>query len=346
MTLSAPGTRSKPSPPRRFGLYAPLVVLLLAVCAWSLGWFWLRGEVYRRMDAAAKSWEEAGYRVDWAHRAVSGFPFRLDVDATGARLADPSGWGLSVPRLKAEAFVFAPDHWVLVAPAGVVLLRPAGGPVTVGARILRASISEADRHPPRVSVEGFGLTFTTAPGGAPFGLASAGALHLHTRAGPGDQGAFYAELDDARIRGPGFLNDIAAATPVTLIADAIYAHASALSGQGFIPALRHWGDSGATLAVRRLAFQAGPVAADATAGTLGVGGDGRLRGALMLKIKPIPGWLAALVAQSRLTPETSSAAQAVLTSHGQGDTAAVTLDFQAGQTTLGPVAIGPAPRIY
>ena len=29
-----------------------------------------------------------------------------------------------------------------------------------------------------------------------------------------------------------------------------------------------------------------------------------------------------------------------------GDLARATLTFQAGQTTLGPVAIGPAPRVY
>ena len=346
MTLSEPDTRPKPSRPRRFGLYAPLVVLLVAACAWSLGWFWLRGEVYRQMDGAARSWEEAGYRVDWASRTVSGFPFRLNVDAAGARLSDLSGWGLAAPRLKAEAFVFAPDHWVLVAPAGVVLQRPAGGPVVVGARILRASVSEAGGHPPRVSVEGFGLTFTPAPGGAPFGLASAGALHLHTRAGPADQGAFYAEIDGARVRGPGLLNDVAAGAPLTLIADAIYSHAGALRGQGLARALRDWGDSGGTMAVRRLSLQTGPMTAEATSGTLDVGRDGRLRGALIVKVKPAAGLMAALVAPSRLTPETSKAAQAVLASHSQGDVAVVTVDFQAGQTTLGPVAIGASPRIY
>jgi hypothetical protein len=31
---------------------------------------------------------------------------------------------------------------------------------------------------------------------------------------------------------------------------------------------------------------------------------------------------------------------------GPGDVARATLTFQAGQTTLGPVAIGPAPRVF
>jgi len=31
---------------------------------------------------------------------------------------------------------------------------------------------------------------------------------------------------------------------------------------------------------------------------------------------------------------------------GTGDVAAATINFEAGQTTLGPVAIAPAPKVY
>jgi hypothetical protein len=47
-----------------------------------------------------------------------------------------------------------------------------------------------------------------------------------------------------------------------------------------------------------------------------------------------------------LAGEASRAALAVVAAHDQGGVAAVTLHFQAGQTTVGPVAIGPAPRVY
>jgi hypothetical protein len=48
-----------------------------------------------------------------------------------------------------------------------------------------------------------------------------------------------------------------------------------------------------------------------------------------------------------LPRETAEAAAAVAAARQGPDAAAqATLDFQAGQTTLGPVAIGPSPMIY
>jgi hypothetical protein len=333
--------------PRRLGLYAPFVLLLTFAAAWSLGWFWLRGEVFRRMDEAASSWEDSGYRVDWSDRAVYGFPFRLDLEVRGARLREQSGWSLAAPRLEAEAFVFAPDHWILVAPNGVVLHRRLGGPVAIGARVLRASVSDAGAHPPRVSVEGLGLTFATPAGARPFGLASAQEFHLHTRAGPQHMGAAYVEIDKAVTIGPGLLSDLAADSPVTLIGDGLFTQAGAPSGgPGCVGVLRGWSEAGGTLTVRRLSLQAGAASLDSRSGTLAIGPDGRLAGSLEVKVTGVPRVLGALVANAHLAPEVARAARVVLAARALRDVATITLNFQAGQTTLGPVAIGPSPRIY
>jgi len=75
-----------------------------------------------------------GYPVAWETRTVGGFPFRLDVTLTGARIAEPSGWAVAMPALKTEAWIYRLDHWMLVAPEGVTLSRPDGGAVLVRAR--------------------------------------------------------------------------------------------------------------------------------------------------------------------------------------------------------------------
>jgi hypothetical protein len=341
-------------PPRkrsRIGLYAPLVLLLVTVAAWTGGWSWMRSEVFRHMDAAASGLGQSGYQVDWSHRSLSGFPFRLDLDIEEPRLRETAGWGLSAPRLKAEAFVFAPDHWVIVAPSGVTLTRRVGGPVVIVAKALRASLSDADAHPPRFSVEGIGLTFAPGPGAAPVAITEAAELHIHSKSGPQDQGAFYLGIVKARAPGPGFLADIAQGAPVTLTADAIFSHAAALKSGGFAAdglagALRAWSQAGGELTVRQLSLEAGGAAADARSGSLAAGGDGRLKGVLNVTLKQGPRLLAAVTGRAVMAPEASRAAQAILAAHAQGESAAVTLDFQAGQTTLGPVAIGPAPRVY
>jgi len=47
-----------------------------------------------------------------------------------------------------------------------------------------------------------------------------------------------------------------------------------------------------------------------------------------------------------IRPETAATAASVLDASHQGAVDAVTIDFQAGQTTLGPAAIGPSPKVY
>jgi hypothetical protein len=44
--------------------------------------------------------------------------------------------------------------------------------------------------------------------------------------------------------------------------------------------------------------------------------------------------------------DTANAASAVAQARQAGDVAHATLYFEAGQTTLGPVALGPAPKVY
>src|SRR5665213_3014231 len=143
---------------RRLGLYIPFLLLLAFALAWSAGWLWLRAETLRRLDGARASLAGTGRELSWTSRDVSGFPFRLDVDFTDLSLREPSGWALAFPKLNAEAAVFAPTHWVAVAPAGAAFTRPTGGQVIVGAKVLRASVSDLAARPPRISVEGIALT--------------------------------------------------------------------------------------------------------------------------------------------------------------------------------------------
>jgi hypothetical protein len=66
---------------------------------------------------------------------------------------------------------------------------------------------------------------------------------------------------------------------------------------------------------------------------------------LVVKLTGIPRLMGALVADAPLAPEVAKAAKAVLAAREARNTATVTVHFQAGQTTLGPVAIGPSPRV-
>jgi hypothetical protein len=63
-------------------------------------------------------------------------------------------------------------------------------------------------------------------------------------------------------------------------------------------------------------------------------------------LRQAPRALGAMAQTGALPSTAADAATAVATARQEGDTARATLNFEAGQTTLGPVALGPAPRIY
>jgi hypothetical protein len=119
-----------------------------------------------------------------------------------------------------------------------------------------------------------------------------------------------------------------------------------LSGPGWAGALRGWSGAGGDLTVRRLSLEAGATTARSVSGRLKVGVAGRLDGAIDLKLKRGSRLLDAWSARHPMDPAALDAAKAILAAGERDGEALVTAHFQAGQTTLGPVAIGPAPRIY
>ena len=197
-----------PIKPRRWGLYAPFVVLAIAAVVWSLFWVQMRSQVLSAMDMRVQALRQAGYQLDWKSRKLDGYPFRLDITLTEVQVRDPSGWGLDMPRLEAEAYLHSAGHWVMAAPDGLTLARPLAGRLTVRGEVLRASLSQTASHPPRFSFEGLKLTFAPQAGAQAFPLLTADRLEFHTRPGPDDQGAILAKLDGGQASG-GALSVIA-----------------------------------------------------------------------------------------------------------------------------------------
>ena len=240
--------------PRRLGLIIPWALAGVLVIVWSGGWFWLKGETIRKMDAARAQAAQAGWRLDWTSRKLSGFPFRLNVDLTDARWGDSAGWSVTAPVLNAQAYVSRTDSWMLLAPEGVVVSRASFGPVVVKAEVLRGSVSDLGRRPPRISVEAMGLRLDALTGSQPIGMSAAREFHFHTRAGPADQGAFYVEVDQAT-GGTG-------TNPENTILDAIYNHASALQGRNISSAVQAWKRAGGSLNFRQTVAPPGSMVAD------------------------------------------------------------------------------------
>jgi len=337
-----------PRKPNRWGLYAPFFVLLIAVVAWSGYWFWLRMQAVGRIAAVAEDLRGAGYEVDWKDETVGGYPFRLDVALVDARIREPSGWALAAPRLEAEAFLHGLGTWVVAAPQGLTFTRPVGGPVQVAGKLLRGSVSHFDKPLPNLSFEGTDVTFTPGAGAQPFALATAGRVEFHLRAAPtGDEAATFFKVENGKATPGGWAGLVAAGKPVAATWDAKLSKVSTLKGADWRAAVRGWTAAGGQAAVSQAGLTLGDSALGAQSGRLTVGADGRLRGQLDVTLRNGPRALAALAASRVIPPDTALAATAVVAiRQGSADAAQLTLTFEAGQTTLGPVAIAPAPRVY
>ena len=335
----SPETHNAAAPsrkPRRLGLYLPWAALAIGAAGWSLAWLWLMGQTQSRLDAAAASMRKAGWTVAWESRHVGGYPFRLDVDVTNLRVADPSGWAAALPALKSEAFAFAPTNWVFYAPGGLSFTRPDGGPVNVTAGALRASINGWDQAPPRISLEGDDLTFAAAPGAKPFSLTAAKNLQFYTRAGPGQQTALFFSLDGG-VAAPGsWVGQIAAGKPVTIKLDGIISHTDGLRGDTWRSLVANWSANGGDLDVHQLTLSAGDASLDARKGGVAVADDGRLEGVLEASLRD-EGRVLAVAQTGRPPPIDPTAGSSTLD---------LRLTLRDGATLVGPVKLAPAPRVY
>ena len=340
-----------PSPPRKFrrlGLWLPFVALSLLVAGWSGAWVWARGQAAKRMDAAVAALDQAGYQVTWKERSIGGYPFRMDVTLTEPRVRTPSGWALEAPRIEGEAPMHALGSWLIAAPAGVTFVRPVGGPVAVKGELIRASLTHLAQRPPSFSFEGVKLTFTPQAGAQPFALTSAERVEFHLRAGPDDEGGVFASVEGGKA-GPqgGLFARVAGGKPIAVVWNSTLSKMSAFTGRSWPEAVRHWSDAGGRMTVRQAGITAGDAVVGVNTGTLGVGADGRLAGVLDVTLRQAPRGLAAMADTGVITPDAAQAASLVAQARqGTGDVAQATIDFQAGRTTLGPIALGAAPKVY
>ncbi|HEX3366886.1 DUF2125 domain-containing protein [Phenylobacterium sp.] len=344
MSLPDPSPARKP---RRLGLWLPFVALGLLVALWSGAWVWARGQAASRMDAAVAALGQAGYHLAWKDRQIGGYPFRLDVTLTEFSGREPSGWGLDAPRLEAEAYMHALGNWVIAAPAGLSFVRPIGGPVAVKGDLLHASLTHLAARPPSFSFEGVKLTFTPQPGAQPFALTTADRVEFHLRAGPDDEGGVFARLDGGKARLSGLFARVAGDKPIGIVWNSTLSKMSAFQGRDWPSAVRHWADAGGRMTVRDAGITAGDAVLGVRTGTLGVASDGRLSGSLPVTLRQAPRALDAMGAEGVVDQGAAQSATAVVQARqAGGDTAQATLDFQAGRTTLGPVALGAAPKVY
>jgi hypothetical protein len=328
---------------------APYILLGLAIIGWSAGWMVLKGQMEQHMDRAAADLRKAGFEVAWKERKLEGYPFRFYVTLTEPRVREPSGWALDMPILKAEASAFNTKHWMIVASDGAVVTRPVSGGLRVSGKALRASFVATGAPLPRIAVEGAQLTFTPEPGARPFALSKAERLEFHLVPGGKEEAALLFRIDGGKPAAGGLTARLAGEKPVSVLWDSLLSQRDDLTGPDWPQAVRHWTDAGGTMTLRKGGITLGDTCLGLSSGSLTVGVDGRLRGSLEAQLTRGSGAVLAMGETGLIEPNGAQIAAAVLQAReltSDGKSAQATISFEAGRTTLGPVAIGPAPKVY
>ena len=335
-------------PPNPFWLFAPFVAAIVLVVAWSGAWLAFRASTASRIDATTARLRAEGWTVDWSRRVIAGYPFRIEVSLDDVHIAEPSGWGAAAPRLEAVANAYDLGHWVFALTQGLVLTRPGAGAVGVQAQLLRASVIGDGGPPPRILLEAAKLAFTPQPGAKALPIASAGHLQFDVRPGGAGQAQVYSRIDGATAQPGGALAVMVGARPLTIEIKAWAAKIAALHGRDWPSAVRAWTAAGGEISLYegQITATQGPSVV-ANQGTLNVSDDGRLSGTLPSTLNGAAPLLRNLGAARVIDANAADLAASVVEARTAGaPTAKVDIGFQAGVTTLGPVAIAPAPRVF
>ena len=282
--MPEPSAPPQPHKPKRFWLFAPYVVLLIAILVWSAVWWVQSGRLQRKVEAEAKALQMQGYVAQWSSIKVDGYPFRLRLTLIGPKLADSAGWGLSATRLEAQAMAYAPDNWVLAAPQGLIFSRPGKGDVSVSGKTIRASAAALGSAQPRLAFEGDGLSLAPAQGATPPAFATIDKLELDLQPGPNDQAAVYVKLDGGVVRPEAGIAKLASGKPFSLLWDARLTRRSMLRGSNWPGALQSWRNAGGSMTVADAQLGIGGLMLKGQGGPLSVDPDGRLKGELPLKL--------------------------------------------------------------
>src|SRR5690606_5686471 len=336
----------------RFLKWLAVVLLLLA----GGGWFAAKLAIERGAEQALAEARARGMQAEVASLSVGGFPARLDLRATGVKLADPvSGSGWQAPSLRVYAATWAP--WVLTAdlPPQQVVTLP-GQMVTLASDSLGiglASAPDADLPLRRLDASAAGLTAQSDQGWQVGFGEIAIALTEDAARGP----ATYAlAFDLAPLRpDPAFLQALASATLPDMPPSDLPAEVERIEGEIGLrltaPLNRHSGNLPPLLdaiEIRALDLGWGALTLHAEGGIAADAG-GHAEGRILLELRGWDRLPALLVAMGTIKPEVAPTIatflRAMAAESPDPEVLALPLVMENGWMSLGPFPLGEAPML-
>lgn len=334
--------------------------VVVAAVLWSGYWFAGSTALDRGVREAFAGATRQGALATHAGLGVSGFPNRFDLTVTRPRLGDPvTGIAWSAPFVQVFTMTWQPWHIIAALPSEQVIVTP-GAEATLTSDRLRASVVFMPRPAlplDRMTLAGEGLALDLAPLEAAPARLTLERAQLSTRLDPSRANTHEVALDLAGLApGPGFR---AALPPGTDLPD----RADTAGLRAFVtfsaPLDRHAGTTRPTITaldLREARLAWGAIALSAQ-GSIAADDAGLAAGRIDIRLD---GWetaLAAATAAGLVRPEIaptwaefarrlSELSAPPGTSPGTvQDRLDLPLTFANGRMSLGPLPLGPAPRL-
>lgn len=323
-------------------------IVVLAGAAWSGVWFAASTAVQRGAEGWLLDQEARGLVVERSDLTVRGFPNRLDLTVSNLHLADPeTGLGWRAPFAQLFAMTWKPWHLIAALPAGQVVDLPDGQALRLDGQEMMGSL---EVHPSR----NLGL-YRTRAGGKALRLSSSAGWVLAA------DSAFAATEEDPSLANThrigltvaGLVPDPAfhaalSETDLPAVIDRLHLDAYASFSA---PLDRHAGQSDphlTALELRDAAVIWGKLQVTAK-GSLMPGADGLAEGEISLRIEGWQRLLPVAVAAGVLTQDQAEVLTkgfaSLAQSGGNPDVLSLPLRARGGRLSLGPIPLGPAPRL-
>ncbi len=215
------------SAPSKLWLYGPILLFVLLFGAYSVYWFYARGQIETGIDAWIANQREAGLDITFTSKRVDGYPYRFALTVEDPHLANPEvGFSWTGETLQIVMQPWNYSRAIFRSSGRNEILTAQGGAITaiLGPKSA-ASLGWGDE-----AVTSAGLTLDKGEIVTPDGDFGLSSLTANYRQAPQEEGGYLLSVDwEAVSLDPALL----AETQVAFLGSDIQAARLRLSGQGF-----------------------------------------------------------------------------------------------------------------
>lgn len=326
-----------------------IAIIALAALAWTGWWFFIANAKESALNAWLAERRAAGWVAEADSIDVGGFPYRVDTTVRGLQLANPdAGWAWTAPEFQFLNLAYKPNHLIAIWPPEQIFSTPLGtteirSETMRGSVIVEPNLAVALDHA-TIEMKDVALT---GDGDWRIGVASAILATRQNREAArfAHDIAFTAEglaLPEAwtRFDRAGVLAPVIETAKFDALAtfDRAWDRAAIEGEQPRLEALE----------IRDMTFTWGKLDLRGK-GALVADDRGFAEGRIDLRARNWKQMLKVAEDSGAVSSGVASALRGALgllaRLSGDGDTLDVSLDFSDGRTFLGPVPLGPAPRL-